>query len=171
MPVAYAPTGGSSKSTTVAVERVGDLEQDAGTVAGVGLGTGRAAVVQAAHRREGLVDEAMALATLHVDDEAHPARVVLEAGVVERRKLACDVACGHDSSSCGLGAGSVPGGSWPPRDDIGPPAERAHCIVPAIERRVVPHPRRVPPCRFSLCSWVSSGARPTIRTATFGSRC
>ena len=64
-------------------ERVGGLDRDARAVAGVGLGAGRAAVVQAAHRGERLVEDRVALAALHVDDEADAAAVVLEARVVE----------------------------------------------------------------------------------------
>ncbi len=64
--------------------RVGHLHEDPGAVAGVGLRTCRAAVVQAAHGGERLLDDGMALAPLHVDDEADAARVVLESWVVER---------------------------------------------------------------------------------------
>ena len=84
MPVAYAPAGGNSKLGGRPVERVGHLHQDAGAVARVGLGAGRAAVVQAAHRGERLVDDGVTLPALHVDDEPDAARVVLESGVVER---------------------------------------------------------------------------------------
>ena len=84
MPVAYAPSGGQLEVDGRPVEGVGHLHEDAGAVAGVGLGAGRAAVVQAAHRGERLVDDPVALAALHVDDEADAARVVLESGVVER---------------------------------------------------------------------------------------
>ena len=84
MPVAYAPAGGRSKRHDGPEERVGHLDEDARAVAGVGLGAGRAAVVQAAHRGERLVEDRVALAALHVDDEADAAAVVLESGVVER---------------------------------------------------------------------------------------
>ena len=66
------------------VETVGHLHQDSGAVARVGFRAGRAPVVQAADGRERLLDDPVALATLHVDDEADTARVVLESGVVER---------------------------------------------------------------------------------------
>ena len=67
-----------------------------GAVAGVGLGAGRAAVVQAADRGERLVDDRVALAALHVDDEADAARVVLEARVVE------PLATGRSGFACGV---------------------------------------------------------------------
>ena len=54
MPVAYDPAGGSSKRHDGPEERVGHLDHDARAVAGVGLGAGRAAVVEAAHRGERL---------------------------------------------------------------------------------------------------------------------
>ena len=83
MPVAYAPARRELERHDRPVERVGHLDRDAGAVAGVGLGAGRAPVVEAAHRGERLVDDRVALAALHVDDEADAAAVVLEAGVVE----------------------------------------------------------------------------------------
>ena len=64
-------------------ERVGHLDQDARAVAGVGLGARRAAVVEVAHRGERQLDDRVALAALHVDHEADPAAVVLEARVVQ----------------------------------------------------------------------------------------
>ena len=60
MPTAYAPAAGRSKSTTVAEERVRDLSQDAGAVAGVGLGAGGAAVLEVAQGGQGLVDDVVA---------------------------------------------------------------------------------------------------------------
>ena len=83
MPVAYEPTGGKLERHDRAVERVGHLDQDAGAVAGVGLGAGGAPVIQAADRGERLREDRVALAALHVDDEADAAAVVLEARVVE----------------------------------------------------------------------------------------
>ena len=46
MPVAYAPAGGSSKATTARKNASGIWIEDAGAVAGVGLGAGRAPVVR-----------------------------------------------------------------------------------------------------------------------------
>ena len=103
------------------VEAVGRLDEDARAVAGVGLGAGRAAVVQAADRGERLVDDRVAGATLHVDDEADTARVVLEARVVQRRKLA--FAFAHSSVVLRVEAVRTKLWNWPPRDDIGPLAE------------------------------------------------
>ncbi len=84
MPVAYAARRREVEVDDRPVERVGHLHEDSRAVAGVGLGAGRAPVVQVAHRCERLVDDGVTLAALHVDDEADAARVVLEAGVVER---------------------------------------------------------------------------------------
>ena len=119
MPVAYAPARRQLERHDRAEERVGHLDRDARAVAGVGLGAGRAPVVQAAHRGERLVEDRVALAALHVDDEADAAAVVLEAGVVEtlapgRSGFACVVAAiaiGHVmSSSCSGGQSQL--GCW-----------------------------------------------------------
>ncbi len=138
MPVAYAPAGGSVEVDDRPVEAVGHLHEDAGAVAGVGLGAGRAAVVQVAHRGERLVDDRVALAALHVDDEPDAARVVLEARVVEPLGVG-QIAIAHSGSSPvssvrGRAVSPVraprreePGWEWPPRDDIGPTAERQKC--------------------------------------------
>ena len=48
MPVAYAPAGGQVEVDDRAEEAVGDLDQDPGAVAGVGLGARRAPVVEVA---------------------------------------------------------------------------------------------------------------------------
>ena len=68
-------------------EGVGHLDEDAGAVAGVRLGTRCAAVVEVAQRSEGGVDDVAAGTTLDVDHEGHTAGVVLEARVVEPRRL------------------------------------------------------------------------------------
>ena len=72
---------------TAAQERVGHLDEDAGAVAGVDLGAGRAAMVEAAERAEGGVDDVAALRAGDVDDEADAAGIVLEARVVEAVRL------------------------------------------------------------------------------------
>ena len=66
-----------------AIKHVGDLDRHAGAVAGVGLGPRRAPMVQAAHGRERLGQDRVALTSLHVDHETDTAAVVLEAGVVQ----------------------------------------------------------------------------------------
>src|SRR5207248_93427 len=71
-----------------AIKLVRRLHEDARAVAGVGLGAGRARVVQATDRGQRLLDDVVTRAALDVDDEPHAARVVLEAGIVERGKLA-----------------------------------------------------------------------------------
>src|SRR5262249_26225410 len=104
----------------VAVEAIGRLDQDARTVTGVGLGPGRTAVVQATHGGERLIDEIVRRATFDVDDKSDAARIVFEAWVVERRKLAF----GHNRKCPRVQGGQFRLWSWPPRDDIGPSAER-----------------------------------------------
>ena len=66
-----------------AEEAVRDLDEDACAVAGVGLGTGGPAVLEVRERVEARADELVAGDALHVGDERHAARVVLEARVVE----------------------------------------------------------------------------------------
>ena len=82
-----ARPAGSVEADDRAEEAVGDLDQDAGAVAGVGLGAGGAAVVEVARARRGpAATMRVAGATpLHVDDERDAAGVVLEARVVEAR--------------------------------------------------------------------------------------
>ena len=48
MPTAYEPAAGSSNAVTASRKRVGHLDQDPGTVAGVGLGAGSAAMLEVA---------------------------------------------------------------------------------------------------------------------------
>ena len=135
MPVAYAPAGGSSNGTTARKNASGVWIVTPGAVAGVGLGAGRAAVVEAAHRGERLVEDRVALAALHVDDEADAAAVVLEARVVETlrgrqiRDSRVRVGCGRDRPRdvvlvLGRSAPKWADWNWPPRDDIGPSAVR-----------------------------------------------
>ena len=66
-----------------AQEAVGHLDEDPGAVAGVGLGSGGAPVVEVGQRREGGVDQLAAGDALQMGDEGDAARVVLEAGVVQ----------------------------------------------------------------------------------------
>ena len=69
-----APAGGRSKVHDGPEERVGYLDRHARSVAGVGARRPRhAAVVQAAHRGERLAEDRVALAALHVHDEADAA--------------------------------------------------------------------------------------------------
>ena len=96
--------------------------EDAGAVAGVGLGAGRAAVVQAADRGERLLDDVVARAALHVDDEARRRTRRARSGGRRAAEARVRRSGGHAVSSSDPGR-SVPVGSWPPRDDIGPSAE------------------------------------------------
>src|SRR5690606_12940401 len=66
-----------------AVELVGDLGEDPGAVAVVGVGAGGAAVVEVAQDGEGLVHGVVGASAGEVRDEADAAGVVLEGTVVE----------------------------------------------------------------------------------------
>ena len=74
---------GSENARDRAQERVRHLDEDAGAVAGVDLGAGRAAMVEAAERAERGIDDVAALRPRYVDDEADAAGIMLEARVVE----------------------------------------------------------------------------------------
>ncbi len=74
---------GQIDSGLFAQERVGDLDHNAGAVAGVGFGAAGAAVVHPAERREPLAHHVVGAPPVHVGDERDPACVVLECGVVE----------------------------------------------------------------------------------------
>ena len=66
-----------------AKEAVGDLDQDAGAVTGVGLGAGGAAVLEVGEGHQAGVHQLVAARALDVGDEGDPARVMLETRVVE----------------------------------------------------------------------------------------
>ncbi len=67
----------------VAVERIGDLDQDAGAVAHQRVGAHRAAMVEVHQDAQTRLDDLMGLAALDVGHEAHAARVMLVARVVQ----------------------------------------------------------------------------------------
>src|SRR5262249_53000665 len=69
-------------------ERVGDLDEDAGAVAGQPVAAAGAAVLEVPEHREPFLDDVARCLALDVDDEADAAGVALGPGVVE-------VACGH----------------------------------------------------------------------------
>ncbi len=64
-------------------EAVRDLGEDAATVAELGVGADGAAMVEVAQDLQALLDQPVALAVLHVGDEADAAGVFLVGGVVE----------------------------------------------------------------------------------------
>jgi hypothetical protein len=68
---------------TGAEEGIGDLYQDAGTVAGLGIGTDGTSMRQALQNLETLLDDPMALLVLDVADEANAAGVALVGGIVQ----------------------------------------------------------------------------------------
>ena len=64
-------------------EAMRDLGEDAAAVAELGIGADGAAMVEIAQDLQALLDQPVALAVLHVGDEADAARVLLVARVVE----------------------------------------------------------------------------------------
>src|SRR5581483_4427502 len=64
-------------------ELVGDLDQDAGPVAGVDLHAGGAAVLEVTERADAHLDDVVGGRALDVDDERDAAGVVFESGVVQ----------------------------------------------------------------------------------------
>src|SRR5436305_402210 len=75
--------GDAEPAALLAEEPVGDLEQDAGTVARVWLAAAGAAVQEVDQHQQALPDDRVGLATLDVHHEAHAAGVVLVRGVVQ----------------------------------------------------------------------------------------
>ncbi len=85
------PRGRQLEACYFAVEAIGNLDQDAGAVAGVDLGAGRAPVLEVAQAVEAHADDLMAAPAVHVHDESHPARVVLELGAIEAYRRGCGI--------------------------------------------------------------------------------
>jgi hypothetical protein len=126
---AIGPGRGQRERRHGAEERVRDLYEDPGAVAGVHLSAGRPPVVEAAQGPEGGLDDRAALATLHVDDERDAARVVLEAGVVEtlglgNRAERQSPVFGWTTMRHRLRHAALihSGNRWTQRDDVGPAA-------------------------------------------------
>src|SRR5262245_2696182 len=83
-PVLAGP--GKSKTLPAAFlsqEFVRDLDEDACAVAGLGIGTDSATVLEITEYAEGVRHDLVSLAALQISDEADAAGVVLEAGVEE----------------------------------------------------------------------------------------
>ena len=59
------------------------LDEHASAVAGVRLTAAGAAVIEIAQHLDGLLQDAVGLAALHVHDEADTARLVFEPGIVQ----------------------------------------------------------------------------------------
>ena len=96
-------------------EPVRDLEQDAGPVTGVGLGSRRPSVLQVAERTHGELDDPPGGAPLDVHDERNTAGVVFEPRVVEPGRARLPGAHHpHPRSRDPAGsAGWMPGRRWP----------------------------------------------------------
>lgn len=62
---------------------IGHLDQDAGAVTGVGLGTAGAAMIEVEQDFEPAAHDVVRTAALDVGQKAHTARIVLEGGVVQ----------------------------------------------------------------------------------------
>ncbi len=75
---------------------VGRLNQDPGAVPGVGFAAARAAVLQVDKHLEPALDNGVRTLSLDIDDEADPACVVLEAGIVQALGLR---RCGSEGRS------------------------------------------------------------------------
>jgi hypothetical protein len=71
----------------LAVELVGDLDQDAGAVAHQRVGADRAAMIQVAQDQQALLDDVVALAALDVGDETHAAGIVFVGRVVQTLRV------------------------------------------------------------------------------------
>ena len=86
MPTPYSPGGGSSTPCAghlLAVQRVGQLDQDAGAVAHQLVGAHRAAMVEVLEDLQALRDDGVALLALDVGHEADAAGVVLVGGRIQ----------------------------------------------------------------------------------------
>ena len=60
-----------------------DLDQQSGAVSGIGVRADGPAVLEVAQDLEPFLDYVVRAPVLHVDDEADPAGVVLETGIVK----------------------------------------------------------------------------------------
>jgi hypothetical protein len=86
MPTPYSPGAGQCdalRGHLLAVQRVRQLDQDAGAVAHQLVGTDGAAVVQVLQDLQGVLDDRMRLDAADVGDEADAAGVVLVGGGVQ----------------------------------------------------------------------------------------
>src|SRR6185369_16489577 len=75
---------------------VGRLNQKAGTVTGIGFAAAGASMLQVDEHLEPALDNRVRALPFDIDDEAHPARVVLEARIVQALGLRW---CGSESRS------------------------------------------------------------------------
>lgn len=73
----------AAKGAFASEQFVGNLQEDAGTIAGLALGAGGAAVLHALERTEAAVYQIVGRFTPEVGQKADAAGVVLEAGIVK----------------------------------------------------------------------------------------
>ena len=77
------PAGGRQALDRRSEERIGQLDQDSGAVAGVCIGPRGAAVLEVRERRQGPADRLVGGLAVEARDERHPAGIVLVGRVVE----------------------------------------------------------------------------------------
>jgi hypothetical protein len=90
MPTPYSPAMAAIHTLFrhfLAIELVGNLDQDTGTVALQRVGTNSTAVIQILQDQQTLLDDAMTLLSLEMGDKAHAASVVLVGWVVQTLPL------------------------------------------------------------------------------------
>src|SRR5471032_3150350 len=68
-------------------EFVGDLDKDAGAVAGAHFGAAGAAMLQVHQYLDGLTHNGVALTALHIDEETHTASIMFVLRIVESLAL------------------------------------------------------------------------------------
>ena len=83
---AVPPRGRQRQSRRVPEEGIGELEQDSGTVAAVGLGARRAPVTEVDERLDALLDDRVSGAAGDPSDERHAAGVMFD-GSVEQTSI------------------------------------------------------------------------------------
>ena len=95
-PDAVLALGGERERRHAPEESIGDLEQDAGAIARIGLAAARAAVPQVHQHLQRLLHDRVRALTLDVRDEADAARVVLVQRVIEAFRAGRPGDNGHD---------------------------------------------------------------------------
>ena len=134
-PIAYSRGLGQGKTEPFRLlgeELVRDLHQNAGAVAGARIGTDRAAMLEIAEDGERVLDQLMRLAALDVGDEADPAGILLERGIVKALRR-------RQPGVCAVGIARRR--AFAARS-LAPALSRAHVCRAHFRPRVSPPPRR-----------------------------